>query len=105
MIVKETTQDVIEHNSAICKNSCQKYLKIHSAYGGAYGITAQKCRSAYEGAYEHMPKCLRRCLHYYIGTISNTIVGTLNRIYIELERLCRTLGIFHSFFICKEGRK
>ena len=82
MNTSETIQDVIEHGSALCKNSPHKYPKKHSAYEGAYGITAQKCRSAYEGAYEHMPKCLRQCLHYYIGTISNTIVGTLNRIYI-----------------------
>jgi hypothetical protein len=97
MIVKKTTQDVVEHNSAICKNSCHKHRTQSSAYDSAYGILSQKCRSAYGSAYEHITKCLRQCLHYYIVTIGNTIVVTLKRTYIEQERLCRTFKIFHFF--------
>ena len=84
MIVKITTQDAVEHNSVIFKNSYHKYRKKQSAYGSAYGITAQKCRSAYERAYEPMQKCLRQCLHNYIVTIRNTIVVTINTLYKDL---------------------
>ncbi len=104
MIIKATTQDRAEHNSVLCK-SCHKHPKKQSAYDSAYGITAQKCRSAYDSAYDPPLKCLRQCLHYYIVTISNTIVGTLNKLYKKLERLCRPFRIFHLVFICKEGRE
>ena len=93
MAIKAPTQDKTQHISKHRK-SCQKHRQKQSAYGSAYCITAQKCRSAYGGAYKPMPKCLRRCLHYYIVTIGITVVGTIIKLYILLKRLCRDFRIF-----------
>ncbi len=100
MTAKVPTHDMAENYQVVFK-PCQKHLQQHSAYGSAYGITAQKCRSAYERAYEPRLKRLRQRLHYYIVTIGITIVGTLNKLYKKLERLCRPLRIFHLVFICR----
>lgn len=104
MITTVTTHDMAEHYLVVSK-PCHKHPPKDSAYERAYGILAQKCRSAYERAYEPRPKCLRTCLHYYIGTIGITIVGTLNKLYKELERLCRPLWIVHFVFVCKGRRR
>ena len=103
MIVKDSLQGMAEQVFGLYRPPCHGQVQKKSAYDSAYWITAQKCRSAYEGVYKPIPKCLRQCLHYYIVTIGITVVGTLNKLYILLKRLCRTLRIF--ILILFIGRK
>ena len=103
MRTREKIHSGTERNWLPSKSS-HKHRRKGNAYELAYGFTAQKCRFAYERAYEPGQKRLRQCLHYYIGTIGNTLVGTLKGLQGKLQRLRRHKGFLHFLFVCKGER-